>query len=126
MDVPIRGEAYAGGELEPADGVWNARYNSGNYEIIETTAPSGYLLDTTPVRVSFTYPGPQVAWQVVAGEKANLATTVQITKQDLTNGQELPGALLTVTDATAKNFTNGRPPPNRTSSAAWRLTPSTA
>ena len=104
VDVPIRGEAYAGGETEPADGVWNARYNSGNYEIIETTAPSGYLLDTTPVRVSFTYPGPQVAWQVVAGEKANLATTVQITKQDLTNGQELPGALLTVTDATGKEL----------------------
>ena len=104
VDVPIRGEAYAGGETEPADGVWNARYNSGNYQIIEITAPRGYLLDPTPVKVSFTYPGPQVAWQVVAGEKANLATTVQITKQDLTNGQELPGALLTVTDADGKEL----------------------
>ena len=104
VDVPIRGEAYAGGETEPANGVWNARYNSGNYQIIEITAPRGYLLDPTPVKVSFTYPGPQTAWQVVAGEKANLATTVQITKQDLTNGQELPGALLTVTDATGKEL----------------------
>ena len=104
VDVPIRGESYANGELEPADGVWNASYNSGNYEIIEITAPSGYLLDPTPVSVSFTYPGPLVAWQVVAGEKANLATTVQITKQDLTNGQELPGALLTVTDADGKEL----------------------
>ena len=89
VDVPILGEAYANGETEPADGVWNARYNSG---------------DRTPIAVSFTYPGPQVAWQVVAGEKANLATTVQITKQDLTNGQELPGALLTVTDADGKEL----------------------
>ena len=104
VDLPIRGEAYAGGETEPADGVWNALYNSGNYEIVEITAPDGYLLDPTPIAVSFTYPGPQVAGQVVAGEKANLATTVQITKQDLTNGQELPGALLTVTDATGKEL----------------------
>ena len=104
VDVPIRGEAYANGETEPADGVWNACYNSGNYEIVEITSPDGYLLDPTPIAVSFTYPGPQVAWQVVAGEKANLATTVQITKQDLTNGQELPGALLTVTDADGKEL----------------------
>ena len=104
VDVPIRGEAYADGETEPADGVWDARYNSGNYQIIEITAPSGYLLDPTPVRVSFTYPGPQVAWQVVAGEKSNQPTTVAITKQDLTNGQELPGALLTVTDADGKEL----------------------
>ena len=45
VDVPIRGEAYAGGETEPADGVWNARYNSGNYEIVEITSPEGYRLD---------------------------------------------------------------------------------
>lgn len=104
VDVPIRGEAYADGETEPADGVWNARYNSGNYEIVEITAPGGYLLDPTPILVSFTYPGQQVAWQVVAGEKSNQPTTVAITKQDLTNGQELPGALLTVTDAGGKEL----------------------
>ena len=104
VDVPIRGESYANGELEPADGVWNASYNSGNYEIVEITAPGGYLLDPTPVSVSFTYPGPLVAWQVVAGEKSNQPTTVAITKQDLTNGQELPGALLTVTDAGGKEL----------------------
>ena len=104
VDVPIRGEAYADGETEPADGVWNARYNSGNYEIVEITAPGGYLLDPTPILVSFTYPGQQVAWQVVAGEKSNQPTTVAITKQDLTNGQELPGALLTVTDTGGKEL----------------------
>lgn len=29
VDVPIRGEAYADGETEPADGVWNASYCCG-------------------------------------------------------------------------------------------------
>lgn len=104
VDVPIRGEAYANGETEPADGVWNARYNSGNYQIVEITSPDGYLLDRTPIAVSFTYPGQQVAWQVVAGEKSNQPTTVAITKQDLTNGQELPGALLTMTDVDGKEL----------------------
>ena len=104
VDVPVRGEAYASGATEPADGVRDARYNSGNYEIVEINSPDGYLLDPTPVNVSFTYPGPQVAWQVVAGEKSNQPTTVAITKQDLTNGQELPDALLTVTDTNGKEL----------------------
>ena len=39
VDVPILGEAYANGETEPADGVWNARYNSGNYQTCSTRHP---------------------------------------------------------------------------------------
>lgn len=97
VDVPIRGEAYAGSETEPADGVWNARYNSGNYEIVEITSPDGYLLDPTPIAVSFTYPGPQTAWQVVAGTQSDQPLDrLTIHKTDV-GGKELPGAELTVT-----------------------------
>ena len=97
VDVPIRGEAYANGETEPADGVWNARYNSGNYQIVEITSPDGYLLDRTPIAVSFTYPGPQVAWQVVAATQADQPLDkLTIHKTDV-GGKELPGAELTVT-----------------------------
>ena len=96
VDVPIRGEAYAGGETEPADGVWNARYNSGNYEIVEITSPEGYRLDPTPIKVSFTYPGAQVAWQVVAATQADQPLDkLTIHKTDV-GGKELPGAELTV------------------------------
>ena len=96
VDVPIRGEAYAGGETEPADGVWNARYNSGNYEIVEITSPEGYRLDPTPIKVSFTCPGAQVAWQVVAATQADQPLDkLTIHKTDV-GGKELPGAELTV------------------------------
>ena len=97
VDVPVRGEAYANGELEPADGVWDARYNSGNYEIVEIASPDGYLPDPTPIAVSFTCPGPQTAWQVVAGTQSDQPLDrLTIHKTDV-GGKELPGAELTVT-----------------------------
>ena len=102
VDVPIRGEAYADGETEPADGVWNARYNSGNYQIVEIASPVGYLLDPTPIAVSFTYPGPQTAWQVVAATQADQPLdNLTIHKTDV-GGKELPGAELTVTTLEGK------------------------
>ena len=69
VDLPIRGEAYAGGETEPADGVWNASTTAATMRSSRSPLSDGYLLDPTPIAVSFTYPGPQVAWQVVAGVK---------------------------------------------------------
>mgnify|MGYP005755031553 CR=1 FL=1 len=102
VDVPVRGEAYANGELEPADGVWDARYNSGNYEIVEIASPDGYLLDPTPIAVSFTCPGPQTAWQVVAGTQSDQPLDrLTIHKTDV-GGKELPGAELTVTTLEGK------------------------
>ena len=66
---------------------------------MEITAPAGYLLDSTPVDVEFTYEGQQIAWQVVNGTNTNLRTSVDISKQDITNGKELPGAKLEIRDA---------------------------
>ena len=86
VDVPIRSESY------PDSG------NSGRYRIVEITAPAGYLLDSTPVDVELTYKGQQIAWQVVNGTNTNLRTSVDISKQDITNGKELPGAKLEIRD----------------------------
>ena len=101
VDVPIRSESY------PDSG------NSGRYRIVEITAPAGYLLDSTPVDVEFTYEGQQIAWQVVDGTNTNLRTSVDISKQDITNGKELPGAKLKITDASGNTIaeweTNGQP-----------------
>ena len=90
VDVPIRGETY------PDSG------NSGKYRIVEITAPAGYLLDNSPIEVEFTYAGQEVAWQVVDGTNTNLRTTVNISKQDVTNGKELPGAKLEIHEADGK------------------------
>jgi len=87
VDIPIRAKTY------PDSG------NSGRYRIVEITAPAGYLLDSTPMEVSFTYEGQQIAWQVVDATNTNLRTTVDISKQDITNGKELPGAKLEIRDA---------------------------
>ena len=87
VDIPIRAKTY------PDSG------NSGRYRIVEITAPAGYLLDSTPMEVAFTYEGQQIAWQVVDGTNTNLRTSVDISKQDITNGKELPGAKLEIRDA---------------------------
>ena len=94
VDVPIRGEYY----IDPAGPRSTSRENSGRYRIVEITAPAGYLLDSTPVDVEFTYEGQQIAWQVVNGTNTNLRTSVDISKQDITNGKELPGAKLEIRD----------------------------
>ena len=101
VDVPIRSENY------PDSG------NSGRYRIVEITAPAGYLLDSTPVDVEFTYEGQQIAWQVVDGTNTNLRTTVDISKRDITNGKKLPGAKLEIRDADGnlvEGWTSGKTP----------------
>ena len=101
VDVPIRGKTY------PDSG------NSGRYRIVEITAPAGYLLDSTPVDVEFTYEGQQIAWQIVDATNTNLRTTVNISKQDITNGKELPGAKLEIRDADGnlvEGWTSGKVP----------------
>ena len=101
VDIPIRAKAY------PDSG------NSGRYRIVEVKAPAGYLLDSTPMEVSFTYEGKQIAWQVVDATNTNLRTSVDISKQDITNGKELPGAQLEIRDADGnlvEGWTSGKVP----------------
>ena len=109
VDVPIRGEYY----IDPAAPRSISRENSGRYRIVEVKAPAGYLLDSTPVDVEFTYEGQHVAWQIVDGTNTNLRTTVDISKQDITNGKELPGAQLEIRDADGnlvEGWTSGEVP----------------
>ena len=101
VDVLIRSESY------PDSG------NSGRYRIVEVKAPAGYLLDSTPVDVEFTYEGQQIAWQIVDGTNTNLRTGVDISKQDITNGKELPGAQLEIRDTDGnlvEGWTSGKTP----------------
>ena len=109
VDVPIRGEYY----IDPAGPRSISRENSGRYRIVEVKAPAGYLLDSTPVDVEFTYEGQHVAWQIVDGTNTNLRTSVDISKQDITNGKELPGAKLEIRDADGnlvEGWTSGKTP----------------
>ena len=109
VDVPIRGEYY----IDPAGPRSTSHENSGRYRIVEITAPAGYLLDSTPVDVEFTYEGQQIAWQIVDGTNTNLRTSVDISKQDITNGKELPGAKLEIHDADGnlvEGWTTGKAP----------------
>ena len=109
VDVPIRGEYY----IDPAGPRSISRENSGRYRIIEVNAPAGYLLDSTPVDVEFTYEGQKIAWQVVDSTNTNLRTSVDISKQDITNGKELPGAKLEIRDADGnlvEGWTSGKTP----------------
>ena len=101
VDIPIRAKTY------PDSG------NGGRYRIVEVKAPAGYLLDSTPVDVEFTYEGQQIAWQIVDGTNTNLRTGVDISKQDITNGKELPGAKLEIRDADGnlvEGWTSGKAP----------------
>ncbi|MGN0652166.1 MAG: SpaA isopeptide-forming pilin-related protein, partial [Gemmiger sp.] len=50
-----------------------------------------------PIAVSFTYPGPQTAWQVVAATQADQPLDKLTIHKTDAGGKELPGAKLTVT-----------------------------
>lgn len=89
-DVPIRGEWY--GQSDRLD----ASTNSGNYFIRELRAPQGYYLNDAEMEVTFTYDGEVL--QILDNTCANKATEMWVSKRDLTNDEELPGATLIIKD----------------------------
>lgn len=91
-DVPVRGEWY--GQSERLD----ASTNSGNYFIRELRAPRGYYLNDAEMDVTFTYDGEVL--QVLDSTYADKPTEMWVSKRDLTNDEELPGATLVIKDAT--------------------------
>ena len=90
-DVPIRGEWYGQSDR------LNATTNSGNYFIRELRAPQGYYLNDAEMDVTFTHDGEVL--QVLDNTCANKPTEMWVSKRDLTNNEELPGATLIIKDA---------------------------
>ena len=96
-DVPVRGEYYGQENVHiPTKSGYSNATNSGNYTIVELRAPEGFFLNNTPMHVTFTYDGEAV--QVLDSTCPDDATSVYISKRELTGDDELPGATLTIKD----------------------------
>ena len=89
-DIPIRGEYY-GSSIRK-----DATTNSGNYIVKELRAPLGYYVNEEPMEVNFTYDGQAV--MALDNTCSNKPTEMWVSKRDLTNDEELPGATLTIQD----------------------------
>ena len=90
-DIPIRGEQYGSSTHK------DAATNSGKYIVREIRAPLGYYVNEEPMEVTFTYDGQAV--QVLESTCTDKPTEMWVSKRDLTNDEELPGATLTIQDA---------------------------
>ena len=89
-DIPIRGEQY-GSSIRK-----DATTNSGNYIVKELRAPLGYYVNEEPMEVTFTYDGQAI--MVLDNTCPNKPTEMWVSKRDLTNDEELPGATLAIKD----------------------------
>ena len=96
-DIPIRGEQY-GSSIRK-----DATTNSGNYIVKELRAPLGYYVNEEPMEVTFTYDGQAV--MVLDNTCANKPTEMWVSKRDLTNDEELPGATLAIKDMNGNTVT---------------------
>ena len=90
-DIPIRGEQYGSSTHK------DATTNSGKYIVKELRAPQGYYVNEEPMEVTFTYDGQAV--QILENTCTDKPTEMWVSKRDLTNDEELPGATLTIQDA---------------------------
>ena len=70
----------------------------GNYYVKELYAPDGFVTSNEEQNFTFEYAGADQAEVSYDFTFENEATTVELTKSDLTTGEELPGAHLKVTD----------------------------
>ena len=96
-DIPVRGEYYGTSTHK------DATTNSGNYIVKELRAPLGYYVNEEPMEVTFTYDGE--ALMVLDNTCANTPTEMWVSKRDLTNDEELPGATLAIKDADGNTMT---------------------
>ena len=96
-DIPIRGEYY-GSSIRK-----DATTNSGNYIVKELRAPLGYYVNEEPMEVTFTYDGQAI--MVLDNTCANKPTEMWVSKRDLTNDEELPGATLAIKDTDGNTVT---------------------
>ena len=71
----------------------------GKYYVKEISAPDGFVTTEEVQEFTFEYAGEDLAEVSYDFTFENQPTTVELTKTDLTTGEELPGAHLKVTDA---------------------------
>ena len=78
---------------------------AGTYTLTETIAPEGYVLSSETITFKvdekgnlFDKDGNSISQVVMYNQKENTPGGVSISKQDITNGKELPGATLVVKD----------------------------
>ena len=90
-DISIRGEQYGSSTHK------DATTNSGKYIVKELRAPQGYYLNEEPMEVTFTYDGQAV--QILENTCTDKPTEMLVSKRDLTNDEELPGATLSIKDS---------------------------
>ena len=69
----------------------------GNYTLTETIAPEGYVLSSSTI--NFTLERDGKVKTVVMYNEHKEVTKLKVSKQDITNGQELPGATLVIKDS---------------------------
>lgn len=74
-------------------------YPLGSYYAKETKAPEGYVSSEEIVDYDASYQGQDIPVVKLQSEFINTPTTVEITKTDITSGEELSGATLSVIDA---------------------------
>jgi LPXTG-motif cell wall-anchored protein len=74
----------------------------GNYYVKETKAAPGYLLDEEGYEVDFTYQGQNVKVITNTLEVKDEPTTTEISKTDITTGEEVIGAKLEILDKSEK------------------------
>jgi uncharacterized surface anchored protein len=77
----------------------------GTYTLVETNAPKGYVLNTKSITFNVTSDGKltdesgtEINTVIMENTPEEIVTKVSISKQDITNGKELPGAHLVVKD----------------------------
>ena len=97
-DIPVQGQNYGkdSNGLPEIGNALNASKNSGRYYVQELRPPEGYFLNSDPMQFVFTYTGKAIS--TIEQTCRNKATTVLISKRELTGDDELPGATLTIQD----------------------------
>lgn len=84
---------------------------AGTYSLTETIAPEGYILSTETITFKidengklYDKDGKNISKIIMYNQKKSTPGGVSISKQDITNGKELPGATLVVKDYNGKEI----------------------
>lgn len=85
----------------------------GKYELKETSALDGYVKDYQVYSIDLSYDGSDKTVYAKSLDLTNIQTTVELSKKDVTTGNELLGASMTLLDSEGKvieSWTSGNEP----------------